>query len=143
MVETKELKPPPLCLALVLADAIWRDPSTGKRTILGAFSELASTQFPATHGLLAVHCALTDGYGANTIKIRLVKIGETDDLILEGQSEVQFDDPRMVAELDFHLANVQFPTPGEYRFQIFSQEDLLMERRFVVRQVPSGDIRDE
>jgi hypothetical protein len=36
----KRQVPPPYALALVICDAIWHDPGTGKRTILGCFSSI-------------------------------------------------------------------------------------------------------
>lgn len=130
---------PPLCLALILADAIWMDPSTGKRTILGIFSSIVSPQFPAMQTLMAVHCALTDGYGKTSITIRLVDAEDEDEPLLEGTGDVEFEDPRAVVEMDFHFPGVTFPKPGEYRFQLFAGRELLMERRLVATPVVQGE----
>lgn len=84
---------------------------------------------------MAIHCALTDGYGSTEVVIRLVDAEEKLDPLFEGKSQVQFDDPRMVVEMDFHFANVVFPKPAEYRFQLIGAGALLMERRLVVMKV--------
>jgi len=44
----------------------------------------------------------------------------------------------MVAELNFIITNIVFAQPGEYRLQIFGNEELLMERRLYVVGPPSG-----
>lgn len=67
---------PPYALALVVCDAIWRDPSTGKRTILGCFSAILADEFPATHPGMAVYAAITDGHGTVPIALRLVDADE-------------------------------------------------------------------
>jgi hypothetical protein len=36
---------PPLALAMIISDAIWIDPSTGKKTILGVFSAIGGNEF--------------------------------------------------------------------------------------------------
>ncbi|UCD29099.1 MAG: hypothetical protein JSV03_01040, partial [Planctomycetota bacterium] len=48
---------------------------------------------------------------------------------------IEFRDPRAVAELNFTIANLKFPQPGEYRLQIYGNDELLTERRLHVRQV--------
>ena len=133
----------PLCLALVLADDIYRDTASGKRTILGTFSVIFSPEMPVTQGQLAVYCALTDGHGKTTIDLKLVRIDNdnmTDEPIAEARGEVDFVDPRMVVELDLKLRGIVFPSAGEYRFQIIGNGELLMERRLVVlHAIPEGE----
>jgi len=119
----------------MLSDAIWRDPGTGKRTILGTFSVIHAQHFPAIHGLVAVHVALTDGYGKYPLELRLVDAKEEGDPLLRAKADVDFEDPRMVLELDFHFQGIEFNNPGEYRFQVFTGADLLMERRLLVLSV--------
>jgi len=122
----------PMCLGLVLADAIWHDPSSGKRTILGTFSTIFAKQFPAQHGILAVYCILTDGYGKTRVRLRVVDIEEDDGPLIEAEGEVDFIDPRMIAEMDFHFTGLVFPHAGEYRVQVFGADEFLMERRLLV-----------
>jgi hypothetical protein len=38
----------------------------------------------------------------------------------------------MVAELNFLINKLVFPAPGEYRFQVYGNDELLMERRLDV-----------
>ena len=64
-----------------------------------------------------------------------VDVDEERDPVFELKGEVQFDDPRIVAEIDFAAANVVIPGPGEYRLQLMSGANLLMERRIAVLKV--------
>ena len=127
--------PAPYALALVVCDAIWRDPGTGKRTILGCFSAILAKEFPTKHPLMSVYAAITDGRGKVPVALRLVDVDEERDPVFELKGEVKFDDPRIVAEIDFAAANVVIPGPGEYRLQLMSGANLLMERRIAVLKV--------
>ncbi|HEX3999698.1 MAG TPA: hypothetical protein VHX65_14185 [Pirellulales bacterium] len=129
--------PPPYPLAMVICDAIWRDPATGKRFLLGSFSVLHATQFPILHASMAVHVALTNGHGRMPIQIRLVDDEESRDALWLAEGEVDFPDPRGTVEIDFMLPPVGFPVAGVYRFQFFAGGQFLMERRIFVEQVAS------
>jgi len=61
--DAKGASVPPYALALVVCDAIWRDPSTGKRTILGCFSVIGAKSFPTKHPIMSVYAAVTDAHG--------------------------------------------------------------------------------
>lgn len=133
MASNQKATVPPLCLGLILADAIWVDPGSGKRTILGTFSTIFAPRFPAVHHLMAIHCALTDGHGNTEVVLKLVDM-KNEESLFETKGMLEFKDPRMVAEIDFHLPNLVFPHEGEYRFQLFGNGEFLMERRLSVLQ---------
>jgi hypothetical protein len=124
----------PYALALVVCDLIWRDPSTHKPTILGCFSAITAAAFPAKHPLMCVFAAMTDGHGKVPIALRLTDVDEERLPIFELEGEAVFTDPRMVVEIDFAAANLVFPTPGEYRLQLRSGSNLIVERRILVLQ---------
>lgn len=134
---------PPICLALVLADAIHRDPGTHKRTILGTFSAIFSNRFPFKQNI-AVYCALTDGRGTPDVEVSVVHADGTDDPIAKATGKIDFSDPRMVVELDLGMNGLVFPRPGEYRIIIVAAGEFLMERRLVVVHVaaPEGQEND-
>src|SRR5438876_6706405 len=88
--------PPPYALAMVVCDAIWCDPGSGKRTILGCFSAIFAKQFPAVHPIMAVYVALTDGRGKVQIRLQIVDVNEERDPIFKGEAEAEFQDPRVI-----------------------------------------------
>jgi len=130
--ESKFGRPAPMVLAMILCDAIHQDPATKKSTLLGTFSTINARQFPAVHRHLAVHAAMTNGHGKTRIRLTLVGPNESQPPLFSREGMIEFVDPRMVAELNFALANISFPEPGEYRLQIFGNDELLMERRLYV-----------
>jgi len=132
----EKLGPPaPVVLAMIICDAIHQDPATKKCTLLGTFSTISARDFPVVHRQLAVHVALTDGRGKVRIKLTLVGMEETEPPLFSGEGTIEFADPRVVAELNFRLKNVTFPRKGEYRFQVYGNDELLMERRLHVLQL--------
>ena len=129
--------PGPVVLAMMVCDAIHQDPATKKCTLLGTFSTISGRQFPIVHPQLAVHVALTDGRGQVRIRLSLVGTDEAEKPLFSGQGMIEFRDPRVVAELNFRLANIAFPKPGEYRFQVLADDTLLAERRLGVYEMKS------
>ena len=132
MSDSRSGRPAPMVLAMILCDAIYQDPATQKCTLLGTFSTINARQFPATHRQLSIHVAMTDGHGKTSIRLMLVGPNESDPPVFSRDGVIEFADPRMVAELNFIVTNVAFPQPGEYRLQIFGNDELLMERRLYV-----------
>src|SRR4051794_22758554 len=67
---------PPLVLSMVVCDAAWTDPGTGKRTLLGVFSHSAGPTFPLVLPQLTVYLALTAVRGRAALQLRLVDAEE-------------------------------------------------------------------
>ena len=124
----------PLVLALVVCDGVWRDPSTGKHSLMGVFSGLSAAVFPVLHPGLAVYAALTEGYGAASVRVAVVD-DAGDRVIAEATVEVGFTDPRQVVELTVAMQALNFPDPGGYRIQLVADGHILLERRLAVRQI--------
>ena len=125
----------PMALALVVCDAIWIDPGTGKKTILGTFSAFFGRQFPLTVPQIGVYVALTDARGKVALKLRLVDVDELREPVKEHEFEVDFKDPIMIAEGVLHFLGPTFPEEGEYRLQLVAEGELIMERRIVLMPV--------
>lgn len=138
MSESKPGPPAPMVLAMIICDAIHQDPATKKSTLLGTFSTINARHFPAVHRQLALHAALTDGHGKTRIRLTLIGPDEAAQPLFSREGIIEFNDPRMVAELNFVLNNITFSKPGEYRFQLYGSDELLMERRLYVITMPSG-----
>jgi hypothetical protein len=116
-----------------MCDMIYVDPATGKRTILGVFAAYRSKVFPFKIPHMMVYAAFTDGRGLVPIQFKFVKLdpenpGQDID-ILSATTEVKFDDPLAVVDVPFGTLNLDIPSPGEYRFQIYACDQFVIERR--------------
>ncbi len=126
---------PPVALAMVICDAVWRDPATGKYFILGCFSAIGATAFPTVHPALAVYVAVTEGYGTVAFALKLVDASTPPLVLHESRVEVDFTDPRAIAEIAVQVQNLSFAAPGDYRLQLHAGDAFLTERRIAVHAV--------
>jgi hypothetical protein len=129
--------PEPYCLAMVLCDAVHRDATTGKFTILGTFSTFAANEFPAKVQF-CVYYAVTDGLGPTSLRLRLVDAkqgladGGVEDkgLVFDASTEFDFESPLLVLELAVTIG-VPLPEPGLYHCELWAGDELLMSRRLL------------
>ena len=127
--------PKPDVLAMLVCDQIITDRLTGKQSLIGMFSRIHAMGFPATHPQLCVFVALTDGHGKTDLSIRVVDSNEARAAIVEGKGSVSFKDPRTIANLFLQFHGLVFPQPGEYRVQLYSDNQLLREARLELIQL--------
>ena len=133
----------PYPLAMVVCDGYWRDPYTGKITIIGTFSIIGGMQFPLRHPILSVYISLTDGHGKVPFKLILVDVDEERAPIFEISEELEFTDPRMIMELCLTQVGIEFPASGEYRLKLIAKDEFIIERRILVIKTAKGDDRNE
>ena len=131
------IKPYPL--AMIICDAVWRDPHNGKMTILGTFGQILAPTFPLEMPRFAVLLTLTGGHGVVPISFRLVDADESIDSLAQVETEIDFPDPLSVLETVSFLDGVIFTQPGEYRLQCFSGSEMVIERRIMVFDGSAGD----
>lgn len=130
-----ERLPPPVALAMVICDAIWVDPSTGKQTLLGVFTEIGAKEFPALHPLMAVHVCMTDAEGPVQVKLQLIDVDETREPLFMVENELEFPDRRATIVMTAHMRGIAFPEPGEYRLQLLGRGEFMIERRLLVKKI--------
>jgi hypothetical protein len=129
--------PPPEVLALVVADTVHRDDETGKVYIIGTRFTIHARAFPWTHPRIAAYMALVEGRGEVKLEIRVVDMDEGNP-IAQTEVMVTFPDPLDELDLAIFLSDVVFPEPGEYRLQLYADDQFLRERRLslILRENP-------
>lgn len=127
--------PPPICLALVLCDHVWRDPNSGKYTMIGTFASIATASFPLLHRELGVYVCLTEGLGEGPLRLRICDVDEERDPVFDAQETIRFKNPNFVAQSTFAIQNLLFPLPGEYRVQLFAFDQFISERRLTLELI--------
>jgi hypothetical protein len=128
--------PVPTLLAILLCDQIVQDPATGKHSLLGTFSRVSAPDFPCVHPRLQVFVSLTDGHGAATGVLRLVRRGaEPQAPIMETRGGIEFPEPSAVVGLFFNVVNLSLPAPGRYSFDFYCNGALLGSCPFDAAQV--------
>jgi hypothetical protein len=126
----------PLAQAMVLCDSVYRDSSTGKFFLLGTFSVIYTGGFPTRHGHMSVYAVLTECRKKTPITLKLVYIDNDeskDEELHRIDRQIAGTDPLDVHELVFDLHELVFSKEGEYRFQLESGGEPLLEKRLVVK----------
>lgn len=132
--EKREVVPPPIAVALVICDFVWRDPWLGKCTIIGTYTNVRAHEFPAMHPIMTLYAALTNGRGRVPLTVRVIDVDEERDPVVSLEQEIEFPDPKTVVENIVQMAGLIFPEPGEYRVQILAGQVCLIERSILVTQ---------
>ncbi|RIK79388.1 MAG: hypothetical protein DCC68_13370 [Planctomycetota bacterium] len=118
---------------MVICDAVHRDRTTGKFTILGTFNNINASEFPCCAGF-CIYFAFTDGVGRVPLRLRIAEssgdIAETDtfDKTIH-LPDLEFPDPLTTVEGFCILAKIELPKPGVYHCELYSGDEHLMARR--------------
>lgn len=133
--EMKKKMPPPVLLSAVVCDQVIIDARTNKASVIGIFENISAPKYPARHPRLAFFFELTNGRGKIELTIKLVDVHNEDKMLWECTVQQELKDVRQVLNSTFDISGIQFPHPGEYRFQIYAGTDLLGERRIICTEV--------
>lgn len=134
--------PAPVCLAMVVCDSFYKDPFTGKHTLIGTFSGLMGTEFPLTHPHITINVALTDGHGRSVLRLEMVDVDEEREAVFNFDGTVTFAHPRDVVKICFKTPAVSVPEAGEYRLRLFADGEFIMERT-ILATLPEGFADDD
>ena len=125
----------PILLSAITCSRVLFDKVSGMPSIIDIVQTINAQKYPARHPQIVFFCELTNGHGTTKMKIRLVDAQEEDKYIFEKEGTVQFKDVKQIVTLAMDLHGVVFPSPGEYRFQLFAGGQLLGERRIICRKI--------
>jgi len=126
---------PPILLSAIICDKVIFDKITGSPSLINIIQAINAPRYPVRYWQLVFFCELTNGHGKTSAKIKLVDDQEDEKVIFEQSGTVEFGDVKQIVTLAVNLRGVVFAHPGEYRFQLFAQDQLLGERRIVCRKV--------
>ena len=127
-------KSSPTGLAIVVCDQIIEDKFTNKKSLIGIFNNIGSSNFPCRHPQIMVFVSLTEGRGDYQGRVRIVN-ESTSEAVADASVPIQFPDMNSILELNFNLVGIVFPTPGLYSIEFYCNDALVLERRFHVTQV--------
>jgi len=128
-------KPIPAPLAMVICDDVIDDRRTGKKSLIGIFSNIYAQKVPCSHARLNVFLSLTEGIGDYDMKVRCVKVGEEKEIMSMG-GPIKFANPNQIVEFNFEILGLIFPDYGDYRFEILCNNKPVIARKFIVASGP-------
>jgi len=125
----------PVVKAFLVCDTIIHDAQTNKRSLIGVFHDLGSTQFPAVHPNLWIYANLTDAKGKYDFEFRLLDV--TRNALVGGAKPppIEIGDPRQTAEFSAQLRNLTLPAAGVYEFHLLANNELIATKAIRVVHV--------
>lgn len=121
----------PQLLAWLTCDAVHIDPSSGKHTILGIFSNIQARQFPVIHPHMVWFLTLTDcAPGPHHLRISM-GLGA---MRLAPFMERDFESPSPLHRISLinEIRNLPFPEPGEYSLLVEVDDEPLLATSLTV-----------
>jgi hypothetical protein len=125
----------PILLSAITCNRVIFDKVSGMPSIIDIVQTIDATRYPARHPQIVFFCELTNGHGTTDVKISLVNTQDEEKVVFERAGKVRFENVRQIVTLAMNLQGIVFPSPGEYRFQLFTGGYLLGERRIACRQI--------
>jgi hypothetical protein len=133
----------PYALSLLVCDSVITEAATNKVTIVGAFSSISASNFPAMHFRMCLFAEVTDGKGDIPMTFQIVDVDE-ETTVFKGDGVLKVSNPLVIGRLVIQLGPLVFPAPGEYRVQLIADGEHLIERRLLlIQEGGEGDEPDE
>jgi hypothetical protein len=127
-------KPSPIPLGMVICDMIIEDKKTGKKSLIGMFSNVSAPVVPCPLNRFGVYISMTEGIGDYTCSLKCVRAG--DNLMLgETRGGLKFEDRSHIVEIVLEITGLTIPEYGEYRLEFYCEEELLISRKFTVTSI--------
>ena len=125
----------PTVLAMVICDSVWRDPDTGKATVLGAVTGMVARGLPVELAQLSVYFEMSGYRGPVTVRGDLIGTdgdANTSVVLASAQSTVRFADRVTTYGGALTFYNVDLPGAGEYYVELSAADTPLADRRLIV-----------
>jgi hypothetical protein len=124
---------------LVLCDEVEERP--GEKAVFdlgGVRTHVSAPSFPYTHPQLFVYLQVTGHQGRASGHVVVWREATEEEIFHRPIDEFALLGPLTVSHLQVEIMDCEFPAPGVYWFQVFLNEKLVAERRFLASEIP-GD----
>jgi len=125
----------PILLSIQVCDSVIADHFTGRASVINIIETIAASKFPARHPHITFFCEFVNGHGKSDVIVKLVDVQNDDKVINEVKGEMIFQNVKQISRLVMNFGGIVFPHEGEYRFQLYLNNELTAERRLVCKQV--------
>ena len=121
----------PQLLAWLTCDGVHIDPSSGKHTILGVFSNINARHFPVTHPFMVWFLTLTDcAPGQHSMRLSMGLEHTAMKVLLDRPFESQ--SPLHRINLINEIRNLTFVEPGDYAIIVEVDEEPILATNMTV-----------
>ena len=122
----------PILKAMLLCDQTIVEEGTHKRTLIGLFDRIKSSNFPSTHPSMSVYVQFREIEGVFDFILELVDLADNRSLNRAVIKEFRVQDKSRDCELVFNLMSVKFEHPGDYEFRIYVNDCVFGQKSFKV-----------
>ena len=104
-------------LALILCDTIIEDSNTGKKSLIGLFSQIHTPKLPCIHQSMNILVSVTGGQGTYPCRI-VCEHPALERPVFSLDCMLKFENPFQVVDMVFQLKAVRFQLPGKYEIKV-------------------------
>ena len=122
----------PILKAMLLCDQTIVEEATHKRTLIGIFDRIKSTQFPSVHPSMSIYVQFREIEGTFDFSLELFDLTEGKLMHRAMIQAYPVQDRSRDCELVFNLFSVKFEHPGEYEFRIFVNDTVFGQKSFKI-----------
>ncbi len=128
----------PIIEAMVVCDAVHRDPGTGKHYLLGTFGATFAKEFPAQAQPFTLFIVASGMRSPTTVQMRMVRgaIEEETVVIPPQDLPLAVNHALGSVECTVELEGVVYEVEGDHRLQLLWDSELLSEKTIAVRRAP-------
>jgi hypothetical protein len=123
--------PCPIALGLTVCDYVIIEERTKKVSLIGGFTGIGVSRFPAVPAPFSVFAVLTDGLGDATIKLSVSQL-DTQEQVLSREMPGHFPDRLAELRIHFRISQASFPSPGWYQVSLLVDGEWVAQRRIRV-----------
>ena len=129
--ERRNVNSKPQLLAWLLCDGVHIDPTTGKHTVLGIFSNIMARQFPMVHPHMVWFLTITDvAAGSHKMRISMGKDVDDPKPLIERVFDSQ--GPLVRINLINEIRNFTIQEPGDYSIVVEIDDETLLATSLTV-----------
>ena len=130
--------------AMLLCDNIITEIGTKKKSLIGVFENIFSTQFPYKHYKLSVYVKFTSAQGKYKFKLELVDLSDNTIIGRGFTDELYIQNKLGFYELEFGLMGLIFRHEGTYDFRLFADDKIFANKTVrVIKSEPKNSTATE
>ena len=122
----------PILKAMLLCDQTIVEEGTHKRTLIGLFDRIKTSQFPTAHPSMSIYVQFREVEGTFDFALELVDLSEEKVMNRSVIKNFKVQDRSRDCELVFNLLSVKFDHPGDYEFRIYLNDCVFGQKSFSV-----------
>ena len=116
----------PIPLAIIIADEVYQDRSTGKWVISGVFNQILGDSLPIIQDKMVIFWQAT-GIG-DPVDLRLrIEHSDSGEPVFEVRGPIKAQSPLQVKAIPVRIRGIQFDREGKHWIQLLSGEEILIQ----------------